>query len=289
MQHHRATGYGWKWPVRGGNGLVVALVAAAQTACLSPVHVRSARPLAPGENEVTGGLSAASASRSAVQWFNGTNESSPKAASSQGLVNLIPEVGYRRGLGNDIDVGARVGGAAGLVALEGAWRFHHRPMAAGELHLGTGLQTGTWFASAVRSTRVVVPLRATVDLANIGGGTLSASASVHGGWQWVQRDEVAASTPPATIENTRWTLGNDSLTAGGGVLVDWRDDAWTVGLGCEVDHWRGRIGASGREQASYGVTAVQGVLTAGWRWGKDAARLKKAADELDSLTRQPAQ
>ena len=263
------------WFVRGLT-VAVALLAGG---CLSPVHTRPARVLEPGENEAAMGLSQATAMASAVDYFDGSNVAIRKPAATEVLVNAAPELSYHRGIVKDVEIGVRVGGAALLGQLEGQYRYLRTPTAAGELHLSAGLQAGTQLAKSVAGSRLVLPLRATLDLTP----NLGLSAAVHAGWRWVDAAAVDPQLPPDKIDALRWIQGNGGLEYGAGLLADYRTDSWFARLGVEIAQWSGHIGAQGR-LSDYSTTTVQAVLAGGLTWGKDAAQIRKAAEDLDSLT-----
>lgn len=247
--------------------------------CLTPLHTRPARVLEAGENEAAVSLSQATAMAGAVDYFDGSDVAVHKPAVTKVLVNAAPELSYYRGLTRDLELGARLGGAGLGGLLEGQYRYLRTPTPAGELHLAAGLQLGTQLAEAVAGSRVALPLRFTLDLT----GHFGLTAGLHAGWRWVNAATVDPQLPPAKIDSLRWVQGNSGLEVGGGLLADYRSDSWFARLGVELTRWQGQIGAQGR-LSDYATTVVQVVLSGGMTWGKDAAQIRKAAEDLESLT-----
>ncbi len=262
-----------------GAGLLLPLCLAV-AGCISPVHTRSARVLAADENEVSAGLSGAQVMAEATEWFDGTSKPAQKPATSQSLANLVPEVGYHRGLLPNLEVGARVGGAGLLAELEGQYRFLNHAHGPGVVHMAVGLQAGRQFGAAVAGSRVVVPLRVTLQLAGAVGITLG----LHAGMRWVDLPAVDPQLLQDKIDSLRWVQGNDGLDIGAGLLADYHTDDWVGRLGVEFSRWSGQVGAQDK-LTDYGITVVQAVLSFGKTWGKDAAEGRKTAEDLDSLTK----
>lgn len=247
--------------------------------CLSPLHTRPARVLEPGENEAAVGLSQATAMAGAVDYFDGSNVAVHKPAVTELLVNAAPELSYYRGLAPDLEVGVRLGGAALLSQVEGQYRFWRSATPAGDLHLAAGLQAGASWAKVVSGSRVVAPLRATWSAS----ANLGLTAALHAGWRWVEAGDVDPQLQPDKIDPLRWIQGNGGAEFGGGLLADYRTDRWFVRLGVELSRWSGHIGAQGR-LSDYATTAVQAALVGGLTWGKDAAQMRRAAEDLEALT-----
>ena len=248
--------------------------------CISPVHTRSARVLAPGENEVSASLSAAQLMAQETQWFDGTSEPSKKPATSHGLANVAPELSYHRGLLPNLELGARIGGAGLLAEAEGQYRFLSHAHGLGVVQMAAGLQAGRQFSAAVAGSRVVVPLRITLQVSGAVGITLG----LHGGWRWVDQPAVDPQLLADKIDPLLWVQGKDGLELGAGLLADYHSDDWVGRLGLEVSRWNGQVGAQGK-LSDYGITVVQAVLSFGRTWGKDAAEVRKSAEDLESLTK----
>lgn len=248
--------------------------------CVAPIHTRSARVLATGENEVGAGLSGAQVMAEATQWFDGTSQPAKKEATSQSLANLAPELSYHRGLLPNLEVGARLGGAGLLAEVEGQYRFLNHAHGLGVVHMAVGVQAGRQFSAAVAGSRVVIPLRATLQLA----GAIGITLGLHAGMRWVELPAVDPQLLADKIDALRWVQGNDGLELGAALLADYHTDDWVGRFGVEFSRWTGQVGAQSK-LTDYGITAVQAVLSVGRTWGKDAAEGRKTADDLDSLTK----
>ncbi len=248
--------------------------------CLSPVHVRSARTLQPGEYEVAGHVNGAHAMLGAVDWYNGTQDLTKKQATAANYVNPL-ELVARRGIVPNVDVGVRLGIGSALVGAEGTWRFMERDLGtAGRLHLATGAQVGQSLVDQIHSGRAVVPVMATWDYL-----PFSVTLAGHFGYRWVSQPAMSPTSLPEVIKDVRWTMGENGLTAGGGLLVDWHDDTTTLGIAFEVDHWSGAIGAVGREQSDYGVNVLHLSLVGGYRFGLEEAEADRTRDAIDGLSK----
>ena len=255
------------------------LLVACLSGCLAPVHIRAARTLDKGEHEAGVSFAGANAMRGAVEWYNGTNDLTKKAASSQAIVSGAPELAYHYGILEGVEAGVRLGGGAGLVEVDGTYRFAKVSLFGGTLHAATGLAFGTALPKDVAGSRVTLPVKATWDINDSWGVTLGG----HAGWRWVGQDPHDPHSLPDKIDELRWTLGSDGLTYGGGLAGDWRTDEWIVRVFSEVNVWQGEIGAD-KKLSLYDVLVVQGGLAVGYKWGKDATATRKAKDDLDAMT-----
>lgn len=255
------------------------LAALGLSACFSPVHVRPARLLAKGEHEAGVALSDTGLSSAGATWYTGTATDAVKGKTGQNLVNAMPEVLYHYGISDDLEAGVRVLGGGLLAEADAQYRFAKVPLAGGLLHAAGGMQVGMAAATATGGGRAVVPLRATYDFDDTWGVTLGG----HAGYRWVKPAAIDAGIVVDQIDNTRWLLGRDGLTYGGGLAGDWRNDDLVLRLFAELDMWSGEIGAQGK-LTQYSVMAWHAGIAAGFKWGKDAAALRKARDDLDSLT-----
>ncbi|MBI5610829.1 MAG: hypothetical protein HY902_18265 [Deltaproteobacteria bacterium] len=257
-----------------------AAVAMAMVGCLSPVHVRSARTLQPGEYEVAGHVSGARALLGAVDWYNGTQDLTKKGATAANYVNPL-EVVARRGIVPNVDAGLRLGIGSALLGAEGTWRFMERDFgSSGRLHLATGAQISQSLLDQIHSGRAVVPVLATWDWL-----PFSLTLAGHVGYRWVSQPAMSPTSLPEAIKDVRWTMGENGLTAGGGLLFDWHDDTTTLGIAFEFDHWAGAIGAAGRELSDYGVNVLQLSLVGGFRFGLEEAEAERTRDAIDGLSK----
>lgn len=262
-----------KW----GIGALVVLLGT--SGCLSPVHIRSARTLAPGEYEVAGDVSAAFPQLGAVDWYTGTPDPMKKPATSTHFINPL-EIAARRGIVDNVDVGVRLGFGSALVGAEGTWRFlQHSLGELGNLHLATGIQVGQALVDQIKGGRAALPVMFTWDWA-----PFSATLAGHLGYRWESvKDKLEPTSAPTAISDLRWTMGTTGFTGGGGLMFDWHDETTTIGLAFEVDRWTGEIGAAGKPLSSYGVTTFQVALVGGYRFGKDDAEMEKTKDAIDAL------
>lgn len=248
--------------------------------CISPVHTRSARVLAVDENEVGASLSGAQLMAEATEWFDGTSAPAKKSATDHTLVNFAPELSYHRGLLPNLEVGARIGGAGLLAEFDSQYRFLNHSHGIGGVHMAVGLQAGRQFAETVAGSRVLIPVRATLQVA----GSVGITLGLHAGWRWVDLPTVDPQLLQDKIDSLRWVQGNDGPELGAGLLADYHTDDWVGRLGVELSRWTGQVGAQGK-LTDYGITAVQAVLSFGRTWGKDAAAGRKSAEDLEGLTR----
>ncbi len=264
--------------LRCWRGLAICFALVATAGCLSPVHVRSARTLQPGEYEVGGHISGARAMLGAVNWYNGTQDLTKKDATAANYGNPL-EITARRGLVPNVDVGVRLGIGSALVGAEGTWRFMQSDFGtAGKLHLATGVQVGQSLLDQIHGGRAVVPLIATWDWL-----PFSLTLAGHFGYRWVSQPAMSPTSLPEVIPDTRWAMGENGMTGGGGLMVDWHDETTTLGLAFEVDHWAGAIGAAGRSLSDYGVNVLQLSLVGGFRFGLEEAEADRTRDAIDDL------
>lgn len=247
--------------------------------CFSPVHVRPARTLAAGEHEAGLVLSGASLSADKVQWYNGTSTDSIKDPTSVGKFSGMPEIVYHYGFLEDLEAGLRLGGGSGLAEADAQYRFLRTRLGPGDLHLSAGAIFGSALAGETGGGRALVPLRATYDFTENWGVTLGG----HAGYRWVKPKAVDPNLAVEQIDDLRWLVGSDGLTWGGGVSADWRNDDWVARLFYEADWWSGDIGSQGKI-TTYSIMVSQFGLAVGFKFGKDAAALRKSREDLDLLT-----
>ncbi|MSQ82031.1 MAG: hypothetical protein EXR77_03825 [Myxococcales bacterium] len=262
--------------------LGAALVFMATSACFSPVHVRSARILAVGEHEIGIAMAGAQLKADTVKWYNGTSTDSIKEPSAQGKISGWPELAYHYGIIENLEAGLRLIGGSGLAEVDANYRLLKTPLGSMHLHLSTGVIFGTALADETGGKRALVPLMATIDFNENWGLTLAG----HLGYRWVTPPPVDPNLAIANIDDLRWLVGSDGLTYGGGLSADWRNDDWIARLFFESSFWHGEIGAQNKV-STYDVTVMQGGFAVGFKFGKDAAALRKSHDDLDSLTAPP--
>ena len=258
-------------------------LAAATSACFSPAQVRSARTLEPGEHEVGVTLSGAYGHATGVTWYNGTSTDSTKPASTLSKINGAPELAYHYGIIDNLEAGVRLGGGAALLEADAGYRFARIGFGGGVLHATTGAIVGVSQAKAIAGGRALLPVRATWDITPSWGLTLGG----HVGYRWVNLDAVNPHSVPENIDELgdgmRWMMGNSGLSWGGGLSGDWHDDEWVCRFFAEFDTWSGQIGEG--KLSDYAVHVVQAGFAVGYKFGKDAAALRKAHDDLDALTK----
>jgi len=259
--------------------LLCALCLISLVGCFSPVHVRPARTLAAGEHEVGVTLSGAALSADKVQWYNGTATDSIKDPTSASRFSGMPELVYHYGFMEDLEAGLRLAGGSGLAEADAQYRLLRKRLGPGDLHLSAGAVVGSALAGETGGGRALVPVRATYDATEHWGVTLAG----HAGYRWVKPAAVDPNLAVEHIDALRWLVASDGLTWGGGLSADWRNDDWVARAFFETNWWSGDIGAQGKI-TTYGVMAMQFGLAVGFKFGKDAAALRKSREDLDLLT-----
>lgn len=259
--------------------IAICTLAAATVGCFSPVHVRPARLLAAGEHEAGIVLSGAALSAGKVQWYNGTSTDSVKDPASVSKFSGMPEFVYHYGLMENLEAGLRLAGGAGLAEVDAQYRFLRMRLGPGDLHLSAGAIVGSAQAGETGGGRALVPVRATYDFTENWGVTLGG----HAGYRWVKPAGVDPNVAVEQIDNLRWLVGSDGATWGGGLSADWRNDDWVARVFYEADWWSGDVGSQGKI-TNYSVMAMQFGLAVGFKFGKDAAALRKSREDLDVLT-----
>ena len=257
------------------------------TACLSPAQIRPARTLEPGEHEVGIALSGANVRTSKVTWYTGTSTNGEMPANSKTAINGGPELGYHYGIVDNVEAGVRLGGGAALVEADATYRLLRTSLGGGVLHVATGTIVGMSLAEAVGGGRALLAVRATWDLNDHWGVT----AALHTGYRWVDGGVLDPHAGADTLladkrsDGMRWFMGKSGLLWGGGLSGDWHDDDWICRVFAEFDAWPGEIGVTTKPLAPYSVHVVQAGFSIGYKFGKDAAALRKAHDDLDALTK----
>ena len=255
--------------------LTPALLAAGLTllpGCPPSGLTRSARTLEPGEHELSAAVSWSRWQHGAVDWYDGTSVAAHRNAATYQLGNPVPEVGYRYGWRDGLDTGVRVGLGSGLGELDVRWRAWQ----GGALALALNPAYGKAWVAAWKGSRFTVPVLVTWAPASAWALTL-ALRGVH---QTVEAGALDPFVKGEVQPAQRWSRGESGWSMGAGLGVEYRTEDWFVMPTVDVAAAAGAIGDQGKTSA-YDLLQVTATLAGGITFGKQWARFRKAAEELE--------
>ncbi|MSP92181.1 MAG: hypothetical protein EXR79_10325 [Myxococcales bacterium] len=251
---------------------VLALVLPWLPGCLPAGLTRSARTLEPGEHEVGAALSWSRWQHGAVDWFDGTVVPGHRDASTFQIANPVPEASYRHGWREGLDTGVRIGFGSGFGELDVRWRAWRSAGLAVALNPAFGMV----LIEAWKGSRLTLPVLVTWAPARAWAVTLA----LRGVRQTVEAAALDPFVKGAAQPAQRWSRGESGWSAGGGLGVEYRTDDWFVMPTVDVATGAGAIGALGRT-SPYELLQVTATLSGGITFGKELARFRKAAEELE--------
>ncbi|MBU1219054.1 hypothetical protein KKF34_00510 [Myxococcota bacterium] len=244
--------------------LPVIIALATLTGCPSAGIYRSAKTLEKGESDF--GMSFSYVN---IKTKYTGDDPDLQGAESYGisLPNLIPELNYHIGVGNNMEVGGRIALGSLMMELDFKYRFYTD----GKLHMAVQPAVGYRTAVIVKGTHFTMPLLMTYELSDM----VSLNAFVYSSYiKWEPTD----GTPDPDSDDNAWFV--EGVTLGGGFGVKITGENFYIMPA--IDFSRLVVSTNG-DRSDWVTDFVIFGVSFGWIGGKEMKKLKEMDHKLDRI------